>query len=80
MTDLQPGQRWTWVARAPGLRSTATHTVVPTDGGARVESSLVQEGPLGWAIARAYAGLTRRYLALETEGLRRRSLSETPDS
>jgi uncharacterized protein YndB with AHSA1/START domain len=76
VTDLDPGRSWTWVARAPGVRTTATHTVfAASDGGGdgtRVESLLVQEGPVGWAISRAYAGLTRRYLEMEAAGLKQR--------
>lgn len=73
VTELEPGRTWTWVATGPGVRSTATHTVVPTGADTcRVDSSLTQEGPLGWVIARAYAGLTRRYLAMEAAGLKAR--------
>jgi uncharacterized membrane protein len=78
VTELAPGRGWTWVARAPGVRTTATHTVLPAADNAgapdrtRVESLLVQEGPLGAVIARVYAGLTRRYLTMEAEGLKAR--------
>jgi uncharacterized protein YndB with AHSA1/START domain len=75
VTELVPGRSWTWVARGPGVRTTATHTVLPVadnPGGTRVESLLVQEGPVGAVIARVYAGLTRRYLTMEAEGLKAR--------
>jgi uncharacterized membrane protein len=78
VTEIEPGHTWTWVATAPGIRSTAAHTVVPTgDGTCRVDSSLTQEGPLGWVIARVYAGLTRRYLAMEAAGLKARCESSS---
>lgn len=72
VTAIEPGHSWTWVAKAPGVRTTATHTVAADGAGTRVDSELAQEGALGWLIARAYAGLTRRYLAMEAAGLKRR--------
>lgn len=75
VTAIEPGRSWTWVATAPGARTTATHAVAATpgtDGSTTVDSSLTQEGPLGWVIGRVYAGLTRRYLAMEAAGLKRR--------
>ena len=78
VTEIEQGHTWTWVATAPGIRSTATHTVASTgDGTCRVDSSLTQEGPLGWVIARVYAGLTRRYLAMEAAGLKARCESSS---
>ncbi len=78
VTEWEPGRSWTWVATGPGVRSTATHTVIPTgDGTCRVDSSLTQEGPLGWVIARVYVGLTRRYLAMEAAGLKSRCESSS---
>lgn len=78
VTAIEPGRSWTWEAKAPGARTTATHTVAATPGNARsttVDSSLTQAGPLGWVIGRLYAGLTRRYLAMEAQGLERRCVS-----
>lgn len=72
VTDLQPGRAFTWVATGPGLRTTGTHLVEPSGHGARVTATLDQEGPLGWLVGRLTAGLTRRYLVLETEGIKRR--------
>ncbi len=70
---LEPGRSWTWVARAPGVRTTAVHTVEALDsGGARVHMTLEQEGPVGALIGRLYARLTRRYLAMEAAGLKQR--------
>ena len=84
VTELVPGRSWTWVARGPGVRTTATHTVIPAadnPGGTRVESLLVQEGPLGAVIARVYARLTRRYLTMEAEGLKARcEQADDPDA
>ncbi len=73
VVGIEPGRSWTWVARAPGLRTTAVHTVEPSaTGGTRVHMSLEQAGPLGRLMGRLYARLTRRYLAMEAAGLKQR--------
>lgn len=74
VTTIEAGRTWTWVAKAPGMLTTAVHTLVPLDGDAatRVDTEIVQEGFLGSLLARPYAGLTRRYLAMEAAGLSRR--------
>jgi uncharacterized membrane protein len=73
VSALDPGRSWTWVATAPGLRTTATHVVEPVDGGTRVHTTLEQRGPLGALIGRVYARLTRDYMAMEAAGLKQRS-------
>lgn len=78
VTEVEPGRSWTWVASAPGVRTTAIHRVEPLDDGStRVTQTLIQEGALGWLIARVYAGLTRRYLRMEAEGLAARCEART---
>jgi hypothetical protein len=74
VTDVDPGRSWTWVAKAPGVRTTASHRLEPQGAGAtRVHQSIEQRGPLGAVIGRLYAGLTRRYLAMEAAGLKARA-------
>jgi uncharacterized membrane protein len=71
VTELTPGSSWTWESRAPGALTVARHVVTPTgDGTTRVEQSIDQTGPLGGLVGRLYAGLTRRYLRMEAEGLK----------
>lgn len=70
ITDVQPGRSFTWVSRAPGMRVTGTHAIVPTDGGSRVTLSLQYEGALGRLFARLTRGITERYIGYEAEGLR----------
>ena len=76
VTSLEEGRSWTWVAHSPGAVTTARHVVVPTANGTVAEQHLLHEGwagaPVGWLMQ----GQTRRYLAMEGEGLKR--LAEGP--
>ena len=72
VTALEPGRSWTWENRSPGATTSADHQLTPLDDGrTHVDLSIEQRGvlgrPLGWLLRR----LTRRYLRLEAEGLRR---------
>jgi hypothetical protein len=65
-----------WVNKARGANTVAAHVLTPLDGGrTHVDLSIDQRGaigrPVGWLVRR----LTRRYLRLEAEGLRRQSES-----
>ena len=73
VTELQDGRSFTWVTRSPGVRVIAKHGVEPVGPGTRATLSVGFSGPLGWLVARLTAGLNRRYLALEAQGLRERS-------
>jgi uncharacterized protein YndB with AHSA1/START domain len=70
---IDPGRSWTWVAKGPGVRTTATHTLVPVDDGStRVHQTIEQHGPVGAIIGRVYGKLTRDYLRMEAAGLKQR--------
>ena len=74
VTDLEPGRSFTWVAKGPGVTTTARHEVEPmSTGGSRVTLSVEQGGVLGAVMGRLYRGLTDRYLANEAAGLKARS-------
>jgi uncharacterized membrane protein len=73
VSTIQPNRSWTWHNRSPGATTLAHHTLAETpDGQTHVSLSIDQRGvigrPVGWLLKR----LTRRYLRLEAEGLRRR--------
>lgn len=70
VSALEPGRSWTWVARGPGLVSTASHVVAPAGDGSTVTASLDQGGPLGAVVGRLTKGLTERYLRIEGECLK----------
>jgi uncharacterized protein YndB with AHSA1/START domain len=71
VTDFQPGRSFTWVARSPGVLSTARHNVDNAEAGCLVRMSVQQQGPVGLLIGSLSRGLTKRYLALEAAGLKR---------
>ncbi|TPG12917.1 SRPBCC family protein [Pedococcus bigeumensis] len=73
VTELEPGQSFTWVATGPGITTTARHTVESLPGGgSRVRLAVEQGGLVGSVMARFYHGLTDRYLATEAAGLKAR--------
>jgi uncharacterized membrane protein len=72
VTELVPGRSFSWEARGPGVRSVGRHEVEPRNTGSTARSILEQHGPLGVIMGTIYAGLTRRYLAMESAGLKAR--------
>jgi uncharacterized protein YndB with AHSA1/START domain len=73
VTQFEPGRSFTWTAKAPGLRVLGTHSVQPVDEGSQVTLSVQFNGLLGGLLARYLAKLNNEYLALEAEGLKKRS-------
>jgi uncharacterized protein YndB with AHSA1/START domain len=69
---VEPGRSFTWEQRGPGVRTTARHTLEPVEGGTRLWLSIEQSGWMAWAIDLFYGRLTRRYLELESAGLKDR--------
>ncbi len=71
VTELEPGARFSWVARGPGVRTTGIHAVRATGAGsAEVTATLLQEGLLGPVVGLLTGSLTRRYLDTELRGLK----------
>lgn len=73
VSELVPGRSFTWTAAGPGVRSTGSHTVVASDGGAEVTLVFRQEGPVGELLGRLVRGLIRRYVETEAAGLAARA-------
>jgi uncharacterized membrane protein len=74
VTALEPGASWTWRQRSPGGSASASHEVVPLGADRTlVRQRIDQRGPLGALVGVLTRRLTRRYLALEAEGLAARS-------
>lgn len=78
VTEVVAGRGFTWEARAPGLRSVATHEVVAEGDGSRVRLAVTQLGPMGAVAATVWRGLTQRYVDLEAESLDRRVTNPPP--
>jgi hypothetical protein len=73
VTEIQPGASWTWVQRSPGGLTIARHEVVPMAGGTSVRQELAQHGIVGSVVGVLMRPMTRRYLAMESQGLKAHS-------
>lgn len=73
LTELSEKSEFVWTAGGPGARTTARHRVEPDGTGSRVTLTLTQRGPLGVLVGKLTNGLTRRYLEMESGGLKKRS-------
>ncbi|MGH1562983.1 SRPBCC family protein [Mumia sp. DW29H23] len=51
VTEVEPGAAFTWRSSVLGVRTEASHRVVPTGGGAQLHLEMVQSGPLARAVA-----------------------------
>jgi uncharacterized protein YndB with AHSA1/START domain len=70
---VQPGDGFTWVSSAPGLRVYAHHIVEPYAGGSRVTLVLRFKGPFGPLFGWLTRSVNVRYMRMEAEGLKRRA-------
>ncbi|MGW4773612.1 SRPBCC family protein [Nocardia sp. NPDC004278] len=75
VTELIPGRSFTWRATSPGVTTTAGHELIDRIGSVTVRLVVDQTGSLGWLFGWATARLTRRYLELESRGLKQRAES-----
>jgi uncharacterized membrane protein len=76
VTGFQPGSDFTWETRSPGARTVASHRITPTpDGRSTVTLTINQMGPLSALINPFIGGMTRRYVQMEADGLKRRAES-----
>lgn len=62
-----------WITSGPGIRMTARHDIASTAAGSRVTLSLEFSGFFAWLAVRVAGELTERYIAIEAEGLKKRS-------
>jgi len=72
VTEVVAGHSFTWMARGPGIITTASHVVTAPGGGGlvRVTASLEQAGLLGPLLGFLTKKLTNRYLQMELRGLK----------
>ena len=71
VTEVVPGESFSWQATGPGLVSIGRHIVRPRAGGCQVVAEIEHRGLLAPALGLLTARLTRRYLHVETTGLKR---------
>ena len=64
---------FTWESWAPGVRVIANHSVAQVGTGSRATLSVAYAGMAGPLLVRLLGDLNDRYLAMEAEGLRKRS-------
>src|SRR5437763_9017317 len=73
VTALEPERFFAWRARSRGVDTTASHRLQARGAdGVTFVNAIDQGGPLGGIAALFYGGLTRRYIAIEADGLKRR--------
>jgi uncharacterized membrane protein len=73
VTEFEAGQSFTWVSEAFGIKSVATHRLEPRgDGMVGLTLGLVQTGWLAWLVRSRAEKTAREYLAMESQGLKRR--------
>lgn len=73
VTRVQANHGFDWESKSLGARMTGGHWIQPTARGSRVVLSLEFAGPVGAIVGYLFAGLTRRYLAMEAAGLKLKS-------
>ncbi|MBP2330476.1 carbon monoxide dehydrogenase subunit G [Kibdelosporangium banguiense] len=72
LTELVEQRSFVWRAGGPGATTTAHHRIEPSGEGTLVSLRLVQQGPVGVLVGTLSSRLTRRYLQMETSGLKQR--------
>ena len=69
------GRSFAWSSEMKGLRTYADHRVEPTPTGSQLTLVLRQSGPLAGLVRLGYGRMIRRYVHLESTGLKQRAES-----
>ncbi len=76
VTAMDPGHAFTWVGRAPGVTTTASHELAGIGAGrTRLTLTVDHHGPLAGLVTRLTGRRTRGYLQMEAAGMKARSES-----
>ena len=67
ITDWRPGAGFTWVAGAPGVRTTASHELTVEGQRTRLTLGIDWSGPLAWLVRLLFGSKTRRMVEMEAE-------------
>jgi hypothetical protein len=71
VTSVDAGTGWEWRQRSPGGTTLAHHRIEAIGAGrARVTQGVDQRGPIGVVVGLVVRRLTRRYLDMESQGLK----------
>jgi uncharacterized membrane protein len=76
VTEFEQGRSFAWETRGPGICVVGRHAVQTNARGSRVTLGIVQKGWLATLLRPLTEALTRRYVKMEVEGLKRRCESE----
>jgi uncharacterized protein YndB with AHSA1/START domain len=80
--EWQPPDRFSWSASSPGVHTVADHELTPSPADdpdpagpptTTVTLRIRQTGPLAWLLTLLTSRRTRRYVAMEAQGLKTRS-------
>jgi uncharacterized membrane protein len=72
VTDFQPGYLFTWRASSVGIVIDGYHTVRASSRGSVVTLALKQTGWLSPVVEALFGNISRRYVEMEAQGLKRR--------
>jgi uncharacterized membrane protein len=76
VSALEPGRSFSWESNSPGASAAGFHTLIDKqDGTTTTVLRISQTGPVGSAVGFVTRSLTKRYVAMEAEGLRAKSES-----
>lgn len=78
VTALEPVRSFTWKATAPGVTTVADHRLAAAAADhVTVTLSIQRSGALAGLVDRLFGRLTREYVGMEAEGLKRRCETAT---
>lgn len=76
VTAVDEGSRFSWESAGPGVTTSGDHLIQPDGDGTRLTLVISQRGLLSGLVGLVAGGLTRRYMEMEADGLKKGS--ETP--
>jgi uncharacterized membrane protein len=71
VTELEPGQSFTWETRAGAVTGVASHIVDADGPGSKVTLTLRMHGPLAQLMHLFVGRISQRYIVMEMDGFRR---------
>lgn len=72
VTELEANRSFTWRNAAAGVTSVATHQLTEIGDGTGLTLSITWRGPLAWLVALIFGKRSKRYVAMEAQGLKAR--------